>query len=79
MCNQRPTDFYELLAYVLDQFKGTPQEFGELVYDANMTIHHWLDPKAREDRRMIKALARAQIVALDGGAEYLQMERDGVV
>lgn len=58
-----------LLEHVLDQFKGTPEEFGELLEVA--TGPTWL---ATPDAFSAKYSARARIRKLDRGAELLKAE-----
>ena len=75
----KPTDYYELMAYVLAEFNGTPEEFGETLQIAIGLIPEWTRPEDRSIKVAAKAMAKRVIKALDGGAELLELERSGVV
>ena len=65
-------DEFELMEYVMDQYSGTPEEFGALLNDATMTIHYWeRDNQKLRDR---KTFARNIIRSLDKGQEMLNAE-----
>ena len=64
----------QLLSNVLDQYKGTPEEFGELLHDATMTIPEWVSRESRRKYVERKSLAKWKIRRLDGGEELLKRE-----
>jgi hypothetical protein len=58
----------------LEQWRGTPEEFGATLEEATSPIDSWLhgDSRGRAVRR--KALARSRIVALAGGRDLIRLE-----
>lgn len=68
--------YNELYLFVMEQFNGSPEEFGELLEEA--TNRYWEFLPNYHSRREAQArmdCARQRIRCLTGGGELLSLER----
>lgn len=67
-------DEFELIEHVMDQYNGTPEEFGSLLQEATMRIDHWHTSEFTKECQHRKSFARGVILSLDRGSELLMSE-----